>query len=167
MALRVLDQVIPTTSTDNIRLMTIFFGANDSCLTTEQNNQSVPLPEFRTNLIKIIRTIAARKNPKIIVITNPPIDERTQHLLDQAKGYGLRRTAEQTKLYADAIRNVGNDLGVAVVDLWTEIMLRAGWEPNSSGPLPGCSELPPNPVFADYLSDGKTYTPSKPSALIR
>jgi lysophospholipase L1-like esterase len=154
MALRVLDKIVPTTMKDSIRLMTIFFGANDSCFFTDRNNQCVPLPDFRCNLIKIIRTLSARKNPRIILITNPPVDERTQQMIDQSKGYELRRTAENTKLYADAVRNVGNNLEIPVVDLWTEIMVKAGWEPGSDSPLPGCSDLPPNPVLAEYLSDG-------------
>jgi lysophospholipase L1-like esterase len=160
MALRVLDRIIPPTSNDNIRLLTIFFGANDSCFATEKNNQSVPLPDFKSNLVKIIRAFSAHNNPRIMLITNPPIDERTQQMLDEAKGYGLRRTAEHTKLYADVIRNVGNEMGVPVVDLWAEIMYKAGWKPDSSSPLPGCTDQPPNPVLAEYLSDGKRIIPS-------
>jgi lysophospholipase L1-like esterase len=158
MALRVLDRIVPVTMKDNIRVMTIFFGANDSCFETERNNQCVPLPDFRSNLIKIIRTIQARKNPHIILITNPPVDERTQRLLDNAKGCDLRRSAEHTKKYADAIRNVGKSLSIPVLDLWTEIMTKAGWEPGCEGPIPGCTELPPNPVLEEYLADGERAT---------
>jgi lysophospholipase L1-like esterase len=144
--------------------MTIFFGANDSCFATVRNNQCVPLPEFRSNLIKIISTFSGRKQPRIILITNPPIDERTQGALDRSKGYELRRTAEHTKLYADAVRNVGNDLGIAVVDLWTAIMLKAGWKPNSPTPLPGCTDVPPNPVLSEHLSDGTKSSTHLPSS---
>jgi lysophospholipase L1-like esterase len=168
LALRVLDRIVPTTSQDKVRLMTIFFGANDSCFATARNNQCVPLPEFRSNLIKIISTFSDRKQPRIILITNPPVDERTQGALDRSKGYELRRTAEHTKLYADAVRNVGNDLGVAVVDLWTAIMLKAGWQANSPAPLPGCADVPANPVLDEYLSDGMiSFRPLHPFPFIR
>lgn len=135
--------------------MTIFFGANDSCFPTDNNNQCVPLPEFRSNLIKIIQNpIVSAHQPRIILITNPPVDERTQLALDLAEGYPMRRTAENTMRYAEAIRAVGKSLEIPVVDIWTEIMLKAGWTPESKEPLPGCRDVPPNPVLAEYLFDG-------------
>jgi hypothetical protein len=94
LALRVMHKVIPTTDEAKIRIMTVFFGANDSCFPTEQNNQCVPLPEFKCNLIKILHNpMVSNHNPRLILITNPPVDERTQYAIDKAKGYPLRRTA--------------------------------------------------------------------------
>lgn len=155
MALRVISKVIPSTSEAKLRLMTVFLGANDSCFPTDTNNQCVPLPEFRSNLIKIIRNpIVAAHNPRIILITNPPVDERMQYLMDLAKGYPMRRTAENTMRYAEAVRSVGKSLNVPVVDIWTEIMLKAGWKPEQPDVLPGCKDLPPNAVLAEYLFDG-------------
>jgi lysophospholipase L1-like esterase len=170
LALRVISKVIPRPDEAKIRLMTIFFGANDSCARTEQNNQCVPLPEFRSNLIKIIQNpiVAAHKDARIIFITNPPVDERTQYAIDLSKGYPMRRTAENTKRYADAIKAVGKSLNIPVVDIWTEIMLKAGWTPGSNQ-LPGCTELPPNPVLHEYLFDGKYLCASpntKPTPII-
>ena len=138
--------------------MTIFFGANDSCAPTPHNNQCVPLPTFRSNLIKIIQNplVAAHKDARLILITNPPVDERTQYAIDLSKGYPMRRTAENTRLYAEAIRAVGDNLNIPVVDLWTEIMRKAGWTPGSGELLPGCTELPPNPVLHEYLFDGES-----------
>lgn len=155
MAVRVLDKVVPGNTDDKIRLLVIFFGANDSCFYTERNNQSVPLPEFRSNLIKIIRTITDNKSPRILLVTNPPIDERTQEIGDILRGLALRRTAENSKAYADAVRGVGKDMGIVVCDLWEAIMLRAGWKPNDEL-LPGCKLLPPNEVLDEVLSDGKS-----------
>jgi hypothetical protein len=135
--------------------MTIFFGANDSCFPTDINNQCVPLPEFRSNLIKIIQNpIVAAHNARIILITNPPVDERTQYMMDLAKGYPMRRTAENTMRYAEAIRSVGKSLNIPVVDIWSEIMLKAGWTPGQTESLPGCTNVPPNDVLAEYLFDG-------------
>jgi lysophospholipase L1-like esterase len=156
MALRVISKAIPRPEEGRIRLMTIFFGANDSCFPTENNNQCVPLPDFRSNLIKIIRNpIVADHNARIILITNPPVDERTQYAMDKAKGYPMRRTAENTMRYAEAIKSVGKSLNVPVVDLWTEIMLKAGWRPGQTDRLPGCTDEPPNAVLHEYLFDGK------------
>lgn len=155
MALRVISKAIPRPEDGRIRLMTIFFGANDSCFPTEQNNQCVPLPEFKSNLYKIIQNpVVATHNARIILITNPPVDERKQFALDRAKGYPMRRTAENTMKYADAIRNVGQKLGVPVVDLWSEIMLKAGWQHGQTSRLPGDTDEPPNAVLDEYLFDG-------------
>ncbi|KIW00651.1 hypothetical protein, variant 1 [Verruconis gallopava] len=160
MALRVISKAIPRPDEGRIRLMTVFFGANDSCFPTESNNQCVPLPEFRSNLIKIIRNpVVAAHNPRIILITNPPVDERKQYILDTAKGYPLRRTAENTMKYAEAIRNVGKSLNVPVVDIWTEIMLKAGWTPGQTEGLPGCRDVPPSDVLEEYLFDGLHLAP--------
>lgn len=69
----------------------------------------------------------------------------------------MRRTAENTMEYAEAIRRVGQSLKIPVVDIWTEIMLKAGWTPGSTAPLPGCTEAGPNEVLDEYLFDGKTF----------
>lgn len=92
---------------------------------------------------------------KMILITNPPVIEEMQYAIDKTKGYPLRRTAENTKRYADAIRDIGNDLRVPVVDLWSAIMLEAGWEPGSNDPLPGCADAPCSDTLARYLIDGE------------
>jgi len=94
-------------------------------------------------------------NARTILITNPPIIEEMQYAIDKAKGYPLRRTAENTKRYADAIRDVGKDLGIPVVDLWSAIMLEAGWNPDSNEPLPGSMDAPHSDVLAKYLIDGE------------
>ena len=137
-------------------MMTVFFGANDSCFPTENNNQCVPLPEFRSNLLKIVQNpVVAAHNARIILITNPPVDERTQYAIDLTKGYPMRRTAENSMRYAEAIRSVGKSLNLPVVDLWTEIMLKAGWQPGQTANLPGCTDEPPNEVLHEYLFDGR------------
>lgn len=155
MCLRVVAKAIPRPEEGRIRLMTIFFGANDSCMPTENNNQCVPLPDFRSNLIKIVQNpVVAAHNARIMFITNPPVDERTQYAMDLAKGYPMRRTAENTKRYADAIKSVGKSLNIPVVDIWSAIMLEAGWTPGQTERLPGCTEEPPNEVLHSYLFDG-------------
>ena len=57
--------------------------------------------------------------------------------------------------YAEAIRSVGKSLNLPVVDLWTEIMLKAGWQPGQTANLPGCTDEPPNEVLHEYLFDGR------------
>lgn len=138
-----------------MRFMTVFFGANDACWPTPFNNQSVPLPQFTANLIKILTHPSLKKhNTRVILITPPPVNEYMTWANDQIKGYSTpRRTAEHTKEYADAAREVGKDMNVATLDLWTSIMLRAGWKPGDD-PLPGSRALAENPVLVELLRDG-------------
>lgn len=88
-----------------------------------------------------------------MLITPPPIDERTQGAVDISKGYPLRRSAENTKGYADTVREVGEELGLPVLDLWSRCMELAGWKPGQ--PLEGSQDLPPNPKFDELFVDGK------------
>jgi hypothetical protein len=64
----------------------------------------------------------------------------------------FQRTASNTKLYADACREVGAELGVTVVDIWTAFMTSVGWEEGK--PLDGSKDVPRNPDLENLLSDG-------------
>jgi isoamyl acetate esterase len=141
---------------------TVFFGANDACWPTPVNDQSVPVPQFTANLIKIFThpAIKAQRNVRLIIITPPPINEYMTWLTDQQKGYtSPRRTAEHTKEYADAAREVGKDLNIPVLDMWTMIMLKAGWKPGDD-PLQGSRALPENLVLKEMLRDGLHLSPA-------
>lgn len=135
----------------------VFFGANDACLPGSDSGQHIPLDIYRQNLIKICQhpTVAAQK-PRLILVTPPPIDEYSLEISDTAKGVaGKRRTAEHTKLYADACRQVGEDLGLVTLDLWSIFMEAAGYVPGR--PLPGSKKTTPNAVLTRLLSDGKIF----------
>jgi hypothetical protein len=137
----------------------LFLGANDSCFPQERGNQCVPLPVFKKNIIKICQSKeVASHSPRIMLITPPPIDERTQRAMDASRGYdALRRSSDNTKQYADAVREVGAELGLPVCDLWLRFMEKAGWKEGE--PLPGSEDLPPNPVLGGLLSDGEWIAP--------
>jgi hypothetical protein len=114
----------------------------------------VELPVFHKNLIKIVQhPKIVEHDPYIIFITPPPIDERRQFAIDVSKEYPRRRTAENTKRYADTVRNVALDLGFPVVDLWSKFMELAGW--HEGQPLEGGEDLPENAKLDELLSDGK------------
>jgi isoamyl acetate esterase len=109
---------------------------------------------FRQNLYKIVQDHKViEHSPRIILITPPPIDERTQRALDDSKGYPLRRSAKNTKAYADAVRDVANELSLPFVDMWSKCMELAGWKEGQ--PLEGSQDLPPNPMLTKLLSDGE------------
>lgn len=138
--------------------MTVFFGANDACI--YPNPQCVPLSQYSANLIKIItHPLVKAHSPRIMLITPPPINEYLQATLDMVKGYDPpRRSADNTKRYADATREVGKDLGIPVLDMWMACMLEAGWEPGEE--LPGSRALPESPVLQELLHDGLHLSPA-------
>jgi len=162
-ALSVLPRIVtPPTHTSRIKLFVIFFGANDARLpNTPGPAQTVSLQEFEENMMKIATYPALlQHDPKILLVTPPPIDERGVEEDDRTKGITVpRRTAENTARYAEAVRGLGKRLNCPVVDLWKAFMKEAGWTDGGEGPLPGSKEIPRNDVLKDTLYDGLHFNP--------
>ncbi|KAI9832649.1 MAG: hypothetical protein M1819_004234 [Sarea resinae] len=120
------------------------------------SKQHVPLAQYRANLFATLTHPAVeRQNPRLILITPPPVDEFALER-DDAQ-YGItepRRTAEHTRLYADAAREVGRELNVAVLDLWTTMVKAAGWQEGQ--PLPGSKAAGQNLFLQGHLRDGES-----------
>lgn len=71
------------------------------------------------------------------------------------KGYKeVRRTAANTKMYADAVKEVAASQNVACLDLWTTLMTTAGWDGEISS-LPGSKEVEVNYFLKSLLHDGE------------
>lgn len=85
-------------------LVTVFFGANDAAF-----HKQVPLPDFKTNLIEIITILGAKR---VILISPAPIDERLQEF----------RTNAVMQQYADAVREVSEEVGSHYLDLFTRMI---------------------------------------------
>jgi isoamyl acetate esterase len=144
MALHTLAQVLPTPEQANIRFLTIFFGANDARFpNTPQAEQHVPLDQYRRNLRKLVQhPLVQAHKPKIILITPPPVDEALCEKLE-LEIWGIdvvRRTAEVVSQYAQVVRDVGKELDIAVLDVWSAFMEKTGWKPGM--PLIGAKGVP-------------------------
>lgn len=88
-------------------------------------------------------------------MTPPPVDEyqlEENNLVKELKDPD--RTAEHTKKYADACREVGEGLGVAVLDVWSIFMAKTGWK--AGEPLVGSKEVARNKVLDGLLVDGES-----------
>ena len=97
--------------------------------------------------------VAAHK-ARVILVTPPPVDERLCLATDQRKGINvMRRTAENTARYAEAVREVGKQLDLPVLDMWSAFMQQAGWKEGE--PLPGSSAIPQNEVLVRLMHDGE------------
>lgn len=141
----------PSSSNPRIQLMTVFFGANDACL--PGNPQHVPIEEYKQSLRDIVTYEGVQlHDTKIILIVPAPVDEWQLPTEERA--------AATTAKYAAACREVGQELHLPVLDLWTIFMLKAGWTEGSTEPLIGSKIAPKSKVFDELLSDGLHFTPS-------
>lgn len=172
-ALKVLPQVIPRPDEARVRFLTIFFGANDARLpdTYPDPQQHVPLEEFVDNVKAIAGhpCVLVHKDIRIILITPPPFHERSALQADRVKDNirepNLRRTADAAATYAQAVRELGHKTNLPVLDLWTAMMRRAGYEgigidddvvPGSMGDCGMGSQT--NTMLKSYLHDGLHFT---------
>ena len=121
-----------TDFTPNVKLLTIWFGANDAA--DSAGPQYVPLEEYSQNLSTLIQLV---KDPssewyspdtRIIVFTPPPVNSvkwgehmKTAYGLD-----GPDRNSERTKTYAEAAKEVAKKQGVPVVDVFSLLWNVAG-----------------------------------------
>lgn len=138
-ALPILRQLLPKRSDQQnqaarIELMTIFFGANDAALPF--SFQHVPLSQFKTNLETMIRTVKDSNSPyynpnlRLILITQPPLNETQWKKNCDDNGGPLNRTADNAETYAGMVRTVGQEHGVVVADLWSRLMEQVAGQPN-------------------------------------
>ncbi|CAO3671210.1 unnamed protein product [Rhizopus stolonifer] len=130
-ALPIFKQLLPTKEDQarqktKISLMTIFFGANDAAL--PGSYQHVPIERYISNtksMIYMLRNPESEfHNPQVrlILITPPPLYEPLWKKRCEESGGELDRTNENAKAYAEAIKQVGQELDVIVVDLWSRVM---------------------------------------------
>ncbi|KAK4546534.1 hypothetical protein LTR36_001751 [Oleoguttula mirabilis] len=166
-AYRALPLCIPEPEAVRMRFLLVFFGANDARIAGSPGgpDQTVPLAEYKSNLRHIIEhpAVQVHEGVKIILVTTPPIDERKALRADQEKyptlamQRVLRRTAANTALYAQAARDLGEELGVPVLDIWSAMVARAGHSRHD--PItPGSMEAPVNDTLQSYLHDGLHFT---------
>ena len=115
-----------------MRLLTIWFGANDACLS--HSVQHVPLEKFSENLTKLIQMVTSATSSwyspitNIILITPPPFNpaQWMEVLLSRDPSSQMDRTPENTARYAQAVRGVGEKAKIPVVDVHSEILNAAG-----------------------------------------
>jgi lysophospholipase L1-like esterase len=113
----------------NVVLVTIFFGANDASLESENPHHHVPLEEYQENLKKLVALTKENYGSatKILMITPPPVHHeqrlafQKQRYKDKATGI-LERTLESAGKYAAACRDVAKELDLPCLDLYTVMM---------------------------------------------
>ncbi|KAH7284320.1 hypothetical protein KP509_34G049000 [Ceratopteris richardii] len=134
-ALYLLAKIFPQGSQEAPAVVTIFFGANDAApLDGKHAMQHVPLPEYKENLSKIISHIKfLSKETLVVLITPPPVCEEALQVTGW-KIFGLKpddasvRKNETTGSYAKACIDVAKQADVPVIDLWTCMQEKPGWQ---------------------------------------
>ncbi|KAJ7752012.1 GDSL Lipase/Acylhydrolase [Mycena metata] len=130
-ALPVLEQCLPNKRDQQhvakIKLLVVWFGANDACIKPSPHH--VPLPKFTDNLNRIVHLVhSADPSTKIILVTPPPVNthQRLANLASRDPPLALDRNFEVTKEYAEAVKAAAGASNVPVVDVWTAIWKAAG-----------------------------------------
>ncbi|KAH6676646.1 SGNH hydrolase-type esterase domain-containing protein, partial [Halenospora varia] len=154
-ALTVLDKILPTPQQARIKFLTVWFGANDCARAKKPLDQNVPIERFRSNLKAIVTHPAVVAHaPNIIFLTQPPIEETM--LTDTAHQLGWDTTkvsqVADSQKYANVVKEVGQEEGIVVVDVWSKFMELAGWQEGAI--LPGAKEGGKNDILSSLLSDG-------------
>ena len=115
-----------------IKLLVIWFGANDSCL--KPSPQHVPLDKFAENLRGWIDKLHSPQSryyspdTRIILISPPPVNtyQRRANLESRDPPRLLDRNFETTRAYAQAVRDVALEKGVGFTDVWGTLWQAAG-----------------------------------------
>lgn len=98
-------------------------------------------------------------NPRIILITPPPINEHLWWPRDQSNGHtSVSRVASTTKEYADAVVEVGAKLNLPVANLWQAFMEKANFKLDAwklGEPLLGSLDVAQNDTLVELMYDGK------------
>lgn len=110
---------------DSVKLVTIFFGANDSSDIKLNPRHHVPLQEFKNNLDVLISKSRERygKDVAIVVVAAPPVVHE-QRLAFQKERFGdkatgeLERNLELSEKYAQAALAVAEKHELPSVHLW-------------------------------------------------
>ncbi|KAI2472060.1 SGNH hydrolase [Annulohypoxylon bovei var. microspora] len=129
-ALGLLPQIFlpPSPSNPKIEYLLVLLGANDACLPIPTNTQGVPIDQYKENLIKIITHDHIKAhNPKILLVTPPPIDEIRVTEIDLAMGHAqATRQAAVSAAFSETVRKVAEEIpGVVLVDLQKAILDKA------------------------------------------
>lgn len=132
---------------DGVKLVTIFFGANDASDPDLNKRHHVPIDAYKSNIKDIVSLTRSNfgEDVKIILVTPPPVCHhgrlrfQKERYKDKATGK-LERTLELSGKYARGVQEVANDLDLPLLDLWTKMQFTSTGDARWA--------------WRDFLSDG-------------
>ncbi|KAK6331974.1 hypothetical protein TWF718_002511 [Orbilia javanica] len=144
----IVNDVIPPTGSTDIKLLILWFGANDAILPTAPQSQYVPLDKYKENLDAIVKSPNFQghltRGAKVIIVSPPPFNEH--------QGGTTARLAVETRKYAEAAGQVARDGGYEFLDLWNDFMTFAGWK--EGDPLLGDINVASSKKLGSLLASG-------------
>lgn len=119
---------------EGVKLVTIFFGANDASDAVHNKRQHVPLDDFKNNIRQIIALAKTNFGPEvsIILMTPPPVCSegrlrfQKERYKEKATGI-LERTLELSGQYAKAVADISRELNLPLLDLWSSMQTVSSW----------------------------------------
>jgi isoamyl acetate esterase len=119
----------------SVKLIIIFFGANDSSDKILNPRHHIPLEDFKENVKKLIELSKKHYGEEVefLLVTAPPVVHH-QRLIFQKEMFGdnatglLERNMDLSKLYAQGMTDVGEENNIPVVDLWNYMQEHEQWD---------------------------------------
>ncbi|XP_028405994.1 isoamyl acetate-hydrolyzing esterase 1 homolog isoform X2 [Dendronephthya gigantea] len=108
----------------------ILLGSNDCEDAGIENSRHVPVDEYKENLKNIcgqFKNVGVAFDRQVL-ITPPVMDEEAWTKHCKLKGYTMALKNSTMELYAKACLEIGSELGVEVLDLWTETQKVENWK---------------------------------------
>lgn len=119
---------------EGVKLVTIFFGANDASDPVHNARQHVPLEDYKNNIRQIVSLVKSHfgVGVHIVLITPPPVCHegrlRFQRERYREKATGvLERSLELSGQYSNALADIASELNLPLLDLWSTMQLVPSW----------------------------------------
>jgi lysophospholipase L1-like esterase len=134
------------------------FGANDAAEKQAENNQHVPLDEYKRNLKQIVTYLQdSAPGARIILVAPSPVEHQLW-ITDQGWGRkSVSRRAGVVKSYADTVCEIGKEIGIPVLNLLADFMSKVAFDASANGPIPGSLRSPPDesrtPFVRHWIQD--------------
>ncbi|KAF9923058.1 hypothetical protein FBU30_006847 [Linnemannia zychae] len=131
-----------------IKLVIIALGTDDASFPNTRHH--VPLPAYKDNLRTIINSIRFPDSPnyspdtQIVLVTPAPVSDEMWGASLAAVNLPMDRSNNITQEYAQACVEVGKELHVPIVDLWSSIDCQ----------VQGTCDLNESNILQDYFMDG-------------
>jgi len=146
----------------DVKLVTIFFGANDASCSKLNPRHHVPIPTFESNLEKIVNLCKLNYGEKvrIVFITPPPVHHQSR-LEFQIKRWGkdkatgeLERNMELSSQYASSVMKVAKKMNYPSLNIWQMMQDATRIDGDNENDNANSSDGGDNERWSKYLSDG-------------
>ncbi|KAF3449545.1 hypothetical protein FNV43_RR10274 [Rhamnella rubrinervis] len=131
--LEIAEQVFSKDAAVQPSLVIVYFGGNDSVDPHPSGlGPHVPLNEFVENMRKIAtHLMSLSEKTRLIFLTPPPFNEEQYRRVQEFLGNNNRvsgRSNEACRVYSEACVKLCQEMGIKVIDLWTEIQKKNDWQ---------------------------------------